>query len=124
MGIIHLEGMEFYAYHGHFKEEQQVGNKFMVDVKLTTDIEKAAKTDDLSDALDYLKVYETIAVEMKIKSQLLENLTFRMAKRLFLTFPSLEYLELKVSKMNPPLGGRVEKVTMEWNGNRETVGKK
>ena len=44
MGLIEIEGMEFYAYHGHFKEEQVVGNKFLVNVSIETDCEKAAKS--------------------------------------------------------------------------------
>ncbi len=119
MAIIHLEGMEFYAYHGHYKEEQQVGNKFLIDIQLTTCIKKASETDNLNDALDYSKVYELIATEMKNTSQLLENITIRIVRTLFTAFSQVEHIALKVSKLNPPLGGRVEKVSVEWSGNRE-----
>lgn len=113
--------MEFYAYHGHFKEEQRVGNRFIVNVKLKTDITEAAQSDNLDDAMDYQKVYKLIEEEMKQKSYLIEPLLMRTVKRLFNEFKQLEYLELEISKLNPPLGGRVERVSLEWSGNRENI---
>lgn len=121
MAYIHLHDMEFYAYHGHFKEEQRVGNRFIVNVKLKTDITEAAQSDNLDDAMDYQKVYKLIEEEMKQKSYLIEPLLMRTVKRLFNEFKQLEYLELEISKLNPPLGGRVERVSLEWSGNRENI---
>jgi dihydroneopterin aldolase len=57
MGVIEIEGMEFYAYHGHFAVEQIVGNRFIVDLALNTDCSKAAKSDDLENALNYQNAY-------------------------------------------------------------------
>ncbi|MGC9355356.1 MAG: dihydroneopterin aldolase, partial [Mariniphaga sp.] len=53
MGIVEIEGMRFYAYHGHFEAERVVGNEFQVDVQLETDCEAAATSDNLEDALNY-----------------------------------------------------------------------
>ncbi len=112
MGYIELEGMEFYAYHGHFREEQVVGNKFIVDLQIGTDTDKAAKSDNLKDALDYQKVYELVSTEMSKKSFLLENIAGRIKERMLSDFPQISYLKLKVSKVNPPLGGKVQKVSV------------
>jgi dihydroneopterin aldolase len=113
MGFIELEGLEFYAYHGHFKEEQVVGNKFLVDVLLETDTDTPGKTDNLDDALDYQKVYRIIEREMSQKSFLIEHISKRIVDVLFEEFtPQLKSLRLKISKINPPLGGRVQKVSV------------
>ena len=112
MGLIEIEGMEFYAYHGHFKEEQVVGNKFLVNVSIETDCEKAAQTDQLQYALDYQKVYELIKEEMEQKSFLLENICSRMLDRLYLEFNNIHKATIKVSKINPPLGGQIKKVSI------------
>ena len=113
MGFIELEGIEFYAYHGHFKEEQVVGNKFLVDVRIETDLETPGQTDNLDDALDYQKVYRILEREMAQKSFLLEHLLKRMADALFDEFsPHIKSLRLKISKLNPPLGGKVQKVSV------------
>ena len=119
MGQIILEGMEFYAYHGHFKEEQIVGGKFIVDIRIETDIEKAAATDLLENALDYQSVYRDIKQEMEIKSYLLENIALRISKRLFENHASISKIELTVSKLNPPIGGKVNKVSIGLEKKRE-----
>lgn len=112
MGIIEIENMEFYAYHGCFKEEQIVGNKFLVDMKAKVDCIEPARTDNIADALDYSKAYEIIQEQMKIKSHLLEHVAKRIIDALYAQFPELIEVSIKVSKMNPPMGGRMEKVSV------------
>jgi len=117
MGYIELEGMEFYAFHGHFSEEQQVGNRFTVDLKIETDTRTAEESDRLEDALDYQQIYHIIAGEMKQKSFLLENIAARIRNKLTETFPQIISMKLKVTKINPPLGGRVRQVSVCLNYN-------
>lgn len=112
MARIEIEGMEFYAYHGHFKEEQVVGNKFIVNVSIETDVTRAAQTDHLADALDYQKVYSLIKTEMQITSHLLEHICQRILDRLYTEFDQIEQVTVKVSKMNPPMGGQIDKVSL------------
>ena len=72
-GIIEIEGMEFFAYHGCFEAEQIVGNKFMVYACLHYNCHCPASTDDIADALSYQTAYEIIAREMMKRSHLLEQ---------------------------------------------------
>jgi dihydroneopterin aldolase len=112
MGIIEIEGMEFYAFHGHFKQEQIVGNKFLVNISIETNCTKAGITDNLNDALDYQKVYILIKKEMDQKSFLLENICSRILDKLYKEFSSIEKATIKVSKINPPMGGQIKKVSV------------
>ena len=96
-GIIEIEGMEFFAYHGCYETERIVGNKFMVYARIQTDCSKAAQSD----------AYEIIAREMMIKSHLLEHVAQRMIDALYRTFPQITHVTIKVSKLNPPLGGKI-----------------
>lgn len=112
MGIIEIEGMKFYAYHGHFAAEQIVGNNFEVNIRLETNCDKAAESDNLDDALNYQAVYESIKEVMKIKSSLLENVAKRILDTLYEQFPAIEHARLKISKMNPPMGGEMERVSV------------
>ncbi len=112
MGLIELEGMHFYAYHGHFEAEQIVGNDFIVDLQIKTDCTKAALSDNLKDALNYQAVYTLIQKGMNLKSRLLENVAKRILDALFAEFPDLQNAKVKVSKMNPPMGGEIEKVSV------------
>ena len=112
MGVIELEGMEFYAYHGHFAKEQIVGNRFIVDLTLFTDCTTAAKSDELIDALNYQSAYLIVKEEMQIKSHLLEHVAERILKHLYVDFETIEKAKIKISKLNPPLGGQIEKVSV------------
>ena len=106
-GIIEIEGMEFFAYHGCYETERIVGNKFMVYARIQTDCNKAAQSDDINDALSYLTAYEIIAREMMIKSHLLEHVAQRMIDALYQAFPQITHVTITVSKLNPPLGGKI-----------------
>ncbi|WP_298062632.1 dihydroneopterin aldolase [uncultured Rikenella sp.] len=109
---IELENMEFYAFHGHYEEEQRVGNRFRVDLSFEVDGAEAAQTDELGDTVSYLDVYECVREQMEVKSHLLEHVARRIVDALHERFPAISALRLKVSKMAPPLGGQVEKVSV------------
>lgn len=113
MGLIQIENMEFYAFHGHYKEEQIVGNKFLVDLILETDMSVASKTDNLKDAVNYQKAYQIVKAEMEKKSYLLENIAGRILDSLYSEMTGIKKATVKVSKMNPPVGGRIGSVSVE-----------
>lgn len=114
-GIIEIENMEFFAYHGCFEAEQIVGNKFTVYACLHYECDKAACSDQIGDALSYQTAYEIIQREMMKRSHLLEHVARRILETLYKTFPQLGYAQIKISKMNPPLGGKIgaTSVTLE-----------
>ena len=116
MGLIQLENMEFYAFQGHFKEERIVGNRFLVDADILTDSTKPAISDELKDTINYQVVYQLVKEQMQIKSHLLENICHRIIEAIHSRFPEAEKVTVKVSKMNPPLGGKVEKVSVTISG--------
>ena len=66
MGLIQIENMEFYSFHGHYKEERIVGNRFLVDLTLETDMTVAAGSDNLKDAVNYQRVYEIVKQQMEL----------------------------------------------------------
>ena len=113
MGQISLEGMEFFAYHGHFKEEQIIGTRFTVDLFMETDTKDAELTDNLAKTVNYQVVYNLVAKEMAVKSHLLENVARRILDRIALEYPQVTASRIKISKMNPPVGGKVERVSIE-----------
>ena len=112
MSVIQIEKMEFYAYHGHFREEQIVGNRFLVDLWIETDMSKPAATDDLNDAVNYQVAYKLIRKEMEKKSNLLEHIAKRILDTLFESLEGIEKVRIKISKMNPPVGGKMDSVSV------------
>jgi dihydroneopterin aldolase len=104
--------MEFYAYHGCFKEEQIIGTRFLVDLHLETRTETAENSDDLADTVNYQEVYLLVKKEMEIKSKLLEHVGRRILDAVKERFPKVNSVSLKFSKMNPPLGGKMKNVSL------------
>jgi len=119
MATIGLEDLRFYAFHGCFEEERAIGTHFRVDAWLKVDTTKSQQSDNLDDTVSYLSVYQTIKQEMEIPSKLLEHVADRMAGKILNLYPTVSSVRVKVSKLNPPLGGQVgaASVCLEKNRN-------
>ena len=113
MAIISIEKMEFYSYHGCFEEERKIGTWFNVDLSMEVDTSKAELSDNLEDTVNYQAVYAVVKREMMISSNLLENVARRIINAVKKEFPAVSYAWVKVKKMNPPLGGKMESVSIE-----------
>jgi len=105
MGQIALEGMEFFAFHGFYDEEQKIGNKYGVDLYIRTDLHAAGASDDLAQTVNYEVLYRLVAEEMAAPARLLEHLGYRVIDRVLARFPHIHAVKVSVSKFNPPLGG-------------------
>ena len=105
--------MRFYAHHGCFEEERAIGTHFLVDLQLETDTKTAEVSDSISDTVNYLEVYQVVKHEMDVPSNLLENVAHRVGKAVLSQFPDIKNIVVKVSKLNPPLGGQMESVSVE-----------
>jgi 7,8-dihydroneopterin aldolase/epimerase/oxygenase len=117
MGMISVEGMEFFAYHGCFTEEQVIGTRFIVDFYFETDTNNAETSDDLKQTVNYLTIYQLVKKEMEIKAHLLEHVAHRILKSVTGAFPAITAAEVKISKLNPPLGGKIDKVCVTLSTN-------
>lgn len=109
MGTIALEGLQFFAYHGFYEEEQKTGNRFSVDIYLEVDFSEAAANDELQKTVNYEEIYKIVQEEMGIPSRLLENIIHRIFARVRATFPQVSAAKASISKHNPPIGGICEK---------------
>jgi len=110
--------MEFYAYHGCYREEQLTGNNFVVDIAMDYDMDKASDSDDLCDTLNYAEAYELVRQEMAVRSHLMEHLCRRILDRLFERFQQLNEAEVCVAKLNPPIGGQMQSVSVRQRRRR------
>jgi len=113
MGLIKIEDMEFYAFHGHYREEQIVGNRFLVDLEIETDMTAAAASDDLDDAVNYQVAYKLVKEQMRVKkSNLLENIASRILDALYVNLDGIDRATVRIRKMNPPMGGPMKCVSV------------
>ena len=104
--------MEFYAHHGCFEEERQVGAHFKVDLVLEYDATQAALTDDIAQAVNYQAVYLDVKEIMQHPVNLLETLCQKILLMLKEKYPQVTRAEVTVHKMNPALGGKVAAVSV------------
>lgn len=114
-----LNGMEFHAFHGCLEQEKKDGNLFVVDFKAHFDMEKAAKTDRLEDTVDVNDIYSIIKSEMENRCNLLETVASNICDKIVRKFKDqMLSVEVRVSKHNPPMGGKCEwsRITAVWEG--------
>lgn len=120
-GYILLENIRFFAYHGVAPQETTVGNEFVVSLRLKTDIAPAMESDDVADTVNYAEIHQAVKEEMDIPSKLLEHVAGRIVRRLFNDFPTIERIDLKLSKRNPPMGADIETAGVEVHIERQTL---
>ena len=112
MGIIRLKNIRTFSYHGCLAEEGKIGSDYTADLEIKTDLRKSAASDKLEDTVDYVLLNRIVVEEMAVRSNLLEHVAHRIIKRVFAEIAAVSRITLAVSKMNPPLGGDVEAVTI------------
>ncbi|HET8735683.1 MAG TPA: dihydroneopterin aldolase [Pricia sp.] len=112
MGKVKIDNIRVYAHHGCLKEETAIGSEYRVDVSVEADLSTASQSDKLSDTVDYVHINRIVKQEMLRPSKLLEHVGQRIIDRIFKEINIVDAAEIQVSKINPPIGGDVERVTV------------
>ncbi len=105
-----LDRMEFRALHGCYELERKVGNRFTVDLEITTELGQVAAEDSVEIAVNYLTVYEVVRAQMAVTQRTIERVAMNIIEALYAAFPQIRHIVCTVSKLAPPLGGKLEKV--------------
>jgi dihydroneopterin aldolase len=113
MGTIKIKNIRTFSFHGCLEEEAKIGSDYRVDLEVKTDLRKSSISDELKDTVDYVHLNKIVVEEMEIRAKLLEHVAHRIITRVFGEIPSVSRIIIAVSKLNPPIGGDVEAVTIE-----------
>ena len=116
MGQIYLENIRTYSHHGCIKEETVIGSEYRVDLWVDADLTVASSSDDLNDTTDYVVLHQIVVEEMNIASRLLEHVAQRIINRIKFAVTGLDRIQVRVSKINPPIGGDVQAVSVLLEG--------
>jgi dihydroneopterin aldolase len=119
MGIIRVTNIKVYAFHGCLVEESKIGSEYRVDVSVVADLKPSSKSDDLLETVDYVHINKIVKEEMAIRSKLLEHVAKRILDSIFDEIAIANEATVAVSKINPPIGGNVEMVTIEMSLQRK-----
>lgn len=118
MGTIKLKNIKIFAYHGCLDEEGKIGSDYRVDLSVKGDLSNSAKSDALSDTIDYVHLNKIVKEEMAIRSKLLETVAERILNRVLEEILLVQKVKVEVSKINPPIGGNVAMVTVSRTKSR------
>ncbi len=112
MGIIKLTNIRTFSFHGCLEEEAKIGSNYRVDLKIKTNLQPSSETDELTDTVDYVDLNRIVVEEMAIRAKLLEHVAKRIIDRVLNELQMVTKIEVEVTKLNPPIGGDVEGVTI------------
>ena len=112
MGIIKISNIRVYAYHGCLVEEGKIGSDYRIDLSVKANLSKSAQTDHLSDTVDYVHLNKIVKEEMAKRTKLLETVANLILDRILSELPMVSQAKIKVSKLNPPIGGNVDMVSI------------
>lgn len=111
---IFLNGMRFYGFHGVLDAENEIGQIFVVDVELLTDLTDAGVSDDVADTVNYAEVYGDVKAIMEGEPKnLLEHLADLIAKRINSHYNRVLETKVKITKETPPIPGHYDGVGIE-----------
>ncbi|MCH7524022.1 MAG: dihydroneopterin aldolase [Bacteroidetes bacterium] len=122
MGIIKVENIRVFAFHGCLKEETKIGSDYRVDLEVKANLKTSSNSDKLIDTVDYVLLNKIVKEEMSIPSKLLETVGKRILNRVFLESNLVTKVIISISKINPPIGGDVEMVTIKLTEKRKNKG--
>lgn len=103
---IFVNDIQLHAYHGVMPQEQLTGNDYLVSVSAQYPIAKAIITDDVQHTLNYAMVYDIVKEEMGISSKLVEHVAGRIAQHLMKQFADISAVQVRITKLNPPMGAQ------------------
>lgn len=115
---INLEGLEFHAFHGCYDLEQLSGSHFEVALEITSPLGQIAERDDVTLAVNYLTVYQVVRQQMAITQRTIERVAQNIIDALFESFGQIVAVKCTVTKLAPPLGGKVRKVSVTLTSER------
>lgn len=102
---IEIDNLIVFANHGVFREEETMGQRFMISLKLYADISKAANTDDISNSINYGEVCSFVTEFTKThRAKLIEKAAQDIAYALLEKYPLLKTVEVKLKKPWAPIG--------------------
>tara|TARA_Y200000002_G_C22338425_1_gene519783 strand:- start:82 stop:387 length:306 start_codon:yes stop_codon:yes gene_type:complete len=100
------------------KEEARIGSDYIVNLVIDTNMEEASRSDELKDAVDYVKLLDIVKEEMSIRSKLLEHVAQRIIDQVIKNFARVDTVDITVAKQNPPIKGDIREVSIRLKKQR------
>ena len=116
MGLIEVNGIRVFAYHGCLEEEGRIGGHYRVDVSVEGRFTTAEQGDDLRDTVDYGRVTALVLREMAVRSRLIEHVARRILDALKAEWDPAYRWRVRLVKERPPINGDVDEAVYTIEG--------
>jgi dihydroneopterin aldolase / 2-amino-4-hydroxy-6-hydroxymethyldihydropteridine diphosphokinase len=114
MDKIYLKNIEIFANHGVFKEEKTLGQKFILDLELSLNLEEASKTEDLTKSVHYGELCHSIEEVFVGESyDLIETAAVKVAEHTLITYPIVQRVKVRLKKPWAPIGRHLDYAAVE-----------
>ena len=111
MGLITVEGIRVFGYHGHLSEEAVLGGHFVINVWVEVDTSEVEKTDDLNHTVDYVKIIDIVKEQMAIRADMIEVPAKRIVDAI-LRLNKVQKVTVEVEKVLPPIDASFDKISV------------
>jgi dihydroneopterin aldolase len=115
MGLISIEGIRVFAYHGHLPEEAILGGHFIVNVWVDVDTLQVEKSDNLNDTVDYVKITEIVKQQMSIRADMIEVPARRIVEKILL-LKKVRKVKVELEKNKSPINVVFDKISVITEG--------
>lgn len=101
---IFIRGILVHARHGVMAHESEVGQRFVIDLELSTDLGEASRSDRLSDTVSYSAIVETATSAFADTTyRLLERAAGAVADAILANFIRISAVKVTVHKPHAPI---------------------
>ena len=115
MGLITVEGIRVFGYHGHLSEEAVLGGHFVINVWVEVDTSEVEKTDDLNHTVDYVKIIDIVKEQMAIRADMIEVPAKRIVDAI-LPLNKVKKVTVELEKVLPPIDASFDKISVTSQG--------
>ena len=114
MAKVKIVNAMFYGFHGTYEYEREQGQKFYLDVEVTTKDEAAAESDDDRDTVNSATIYSVVkdAVENK-RFKLLRALGVHIGDSILEHCKDVAEVKTVIRKPSVPISGPIDYVQVE-----------
>jgi dihydroneopterin aldolase len=101
---IFITGLLIHAHHGVMPHEEKVGQRFVLDLELATDLAPAAASDKVVDTVSYASIVDAVTRAFTARSyRLVEAAAGAVADEVLSTFPRIASVRVTVHKPHAPI---------------------
>lgn len=110
---ISLNNLRFYAYHGLYAEEKNIGTGFEVNLSVLYS-PGTVIVNDIEATVNYVSLYDLVKREMQKPRELLETFLMEVTEHIYVAFPQVKKVEISATKLNPPIEKFVGTVAVKY----------